>query len=107
MRHLERMPLGTPYTEVVDPVERVVRSPPSTAAALVVDATGVGRGVLDLIRAARLACEIVPVTITGGSHASHERGMWRVPKRDLIGDLQLMLERGELGVARTIEEAPP
>ena len=107
VRFLARMPLGTSYTEVVDQIGRLLRSPRLSArVSLIVDATGVGRGVVDLIRSSRLGCEIVPVTITAGSHTSHERGMWNVPKRDLIGDLQLMLERDELGVSRTIEEAP-
>jgi hypothetical protein len=107
VRHLHRMPLGTPYTEVVDDVASIVRSPAIFGrCTLVVDATGVGRAVVDALKAARLGCPVVPVTITGGDQSSHSNGMWRVPKRDLIGDLQYMLERRDIGIADGLEEGP-
>jgi len=51
LRHLARLPLGTPYPEVVDRVRELVRTPPlAGACTLVVDATGVGAPVIDLFK---------------------------------------------------------
>src|SRR5688572_31273141 len=61
--HLERMPLGTSYPQVVDQVkDLLVRAPSHQAPALVVDATGVGKPVLDLVRARGVPGALVPVT---------------------------------------------
>ena len=70
LRHLERFPLGMSYPDVVERVAKLVRSGPLRGQCeLVVDATGVGGAVVDLLRAARLECRVVPVTITGGDAA--------------------------------------
>jgi hypothetical protein len=67
VRHLERMPLGTPYTAVTERVVEMARSPKlGGERRLVVDATGVGMPVVDMPRAARPGCEISAVWITGG-----------------------------------------
>ncbi len=62
VRHLERLPLGTPYPKVIERVAAIVETLPG--ADLLVDATGVGRPVIDQMRETGL--EPVPVTITGG-----------------------------------------
>src|SRR5579864_6331766 len=90
IRHLERVPLGTPYTAVVAQIREIVQHPLLRGqCALVVDGTGVGAPVVDSLRAARLGCELSAVTITGGEHANGNRSVngvqrWNVPKRDLI-----------------------
>ena len=71
---------------------------------LVVDATGVGGPVVDLLRAARLGCPVVAVTITGGDAAVQVGTAWKVPKRDLILGLQVMFETGEVEIAGGIPE---
>src|SRR5713226_4327041 len=65
--YLERMLLGTPYPKVVERVRQVVRrSAQEGKCTLVMDATGLGTPVLDMMRIADLGCEIVPVLMTGG-----------------------------------------
>jgi hypothetical protein len=106
-RHVERVPLGTPYPEVVERVRQIVQCAPLRGrCALAVDATGVGEPVVDLLRAARLGCELTAVTITSGEY-QHSRGstVWNVPKRDLIAHVQVLLERDELRIARRMPEA--
>lgn len=99
VRHLARMPLGTSYPDVVDHVTALVRVPElRRRCVLVVDATGVGVPVVDLLRQAPIECTLLPVTITGGDHQSRGEGGWRVPKRDLVTGLQVVLERGELRI---------
>ena len=101
LRHLERPALGTPYPEIVSLVLRRLETPPLTGAtALVVDATGVGRPVVDLLRFdKRLRAPMTPVTITGGDSVTHEGSEYHVPKRDLVGALQVLLQTGALKIA--------
>jgi hypothetical protein len=105
VRHLERPPLGTPYPDIVTRVEALVRSAPLQHAptALVVDATGVGRPVVDLFRQAKLNPR--PITITGGDTEQYADGGWRVPKRNLVSTLQVALQANRLRVAKGLPEA--
>jgi hypothetical protein len=106
VRYLERVRLGTSYLGVVDRLRQIANSRELVGrSTLVMDATGLGGPVLDLLRAARLGCEIIPVTITGGDREINSGGMWRVPKRDLVNRLQLMFERKELKIASRLREA--
>jgi hypothetical protein len=99
VRHLERLPLGTSYPDVVAQVCDLVRVPDLRRnCVLVVDATGVGAPVVDLLRRAPLECALLPVMITGGDHQARGVDGWRVPKRDLVTGLQVVLESGELRI---------
>ena len=96
VRYVERMPLGTPYPRVVERVREIVRSDELYGnCALAVDATGVGAPVVDMLRAARLGCDLTAVTITGGDKAGSAGS---VPKRDLIAEVQVLLEKGQLRI---------
>jgi hypothetical protein len=100
LRYLERIPLGTPYPEVVDRVVQVTRnSQLARRCHLAVDGTGVGRPVVDLLRRAKPDAILMPVTITGGQVETMDQGFYRVPKRDLIIGLQVLLQRGALQIA--------
>ncbi len=106
VRHVERMPLGTPYPAVVERVREIVnhyllggRCP------LAVDATGVGAPVVEMLRSARLGQNICAVTITGGGRAHSAGSGWNVPKQDLMSGLRVLLERGELRIARDLRGA--
>ena len=106
LRHMERVPLGTSYPEVVARVGKVMRSAALAKGRrhLVVDATGVGLPVVDLLERADLPCRIWPVTITGGVSEGLSKSTYRVPKRDLIIGLQVRLQVGELQIAAGLRE---
>jgi hypothetical protein len=106
-RHLERLPLGTDYPSMVEHVRTLAQRPElaQSQTTLVVDATGVGRPVVDLLRRASLPCRVVPVTITGGDKETCESGMWNVPKRDLITGLMVLLQRGEVSICGHLPES--
>ena len=55
---------------------------------------------VDLLRAARPGCRIVPVTITGGDQEGSDGTVYRVPKRDLIIGLQVVVEQRRLEIAK-------
>ena len=102
VRHLQRYPLGTTYPAIVEAVAGIVAVLPDRAV-LAVDATGVGRPVVDLLRAAGL--RPIAVTVTGGDTATNEGMNWRIPKRELVTGVQLALQQGRLRIARALPEA--
>jgi hypothetical protein len=103
--HLERLPLGTPYPAIVTRIEQLFATPPLQGqASLVVDATGVGTAVLDLLVQANLSP--IAITITGGDKVHREaRNRYGVPKRELVGCLQVLLQTGRLKIASGLPEA--
>jgi hypothetical protein len=70
-----------------------------------VDATGVGAPVVDLLKGARLGCEVTAVTITGGERMNQNPAGWNVPKQDLMAGLQVLPERRELKITRDFKGA--
>ena len=126
LRHVERFRLGTPYIHIVDKLYHLIRdvglgthplfipagwplqpghvnNPLRT---LVVDASGVGAPVVELLRRDITDCTIVPITITSGDTAHADphggSGAFCVPRRDLISALRVLLETGHLKIAPTI-----
>ena len=110
LRHLERYPLRTPYPDMVSRVAALVRDPQLTLTRqdwsgrdvlgepeLLVDATGVGRPVVDLFKERGLSYKAI--TITGGNKVTSTGGGYGVPKRDLIGALEVPFHSGRLKVA--------
>jgi len=111
LRHLERYPLRTPYPEMVSQVAALVEDPQLRRTHfdarlgrrvldepdLLVDATGVGRPVVDLFKERGLRYKAI--TITGGNKVTAASGGYGVPKRDLIGALEVPFHSGRLKVA--------
>jgi hypothetical protein len=118
LRHLERYPLRTPYTEIAEAVADLMRSEqlngveydPSrrrtakTRSELLVDKTGVGAGVTDLLKAKGLL--FTPITIHSGETVSNDKGTYNVPKKDLIAALEVPFDIGTLKVAEGLELWP-
>jgi len=97
--HIERHEIGTPYPTQVERVAALVqRLRLQGSAALVVDATGVGRPIVDMLRAQRLAP--VGVVITGGDSETRGDGMYRVPKRNLVSLAQVALQNQVLRIPK-------
>lgn len=115
LRHLERYPLRMPYPDMVSRVAALVRDPALTTThqywqsgrrvltepELLVDATGVGRPVVDLFKERGLRYKAI--TITGGNQVTRVSGGYGVPKRDLIGALEVPFHSGRLKVAAGLE----
>src|SRR4051794_29985666 len=102
LRVLERIPLGTPYTEVAHRVAQVAAAPALSAGKrhLAIDGTGGGRPVLELVQRERPRATLMPLLVTGGERQSRSGGFYHVPKRDLIVGLQVMFEAGTLRIAK-------
>jgi hypothetical protein len=101
--HLERPPLRTAYPEVVRSVQKTLAHPRLAGEPneLVVDATGVGRPVVDMLREAGL--DPRPCTITGGAQTTvTDDGFWHVPKRVLVSSMSIALQTGRLHVVKSL-----
>jgi len=109
LRHLERYELGTLYPDIAEAVAALLTAPElspnefdgvrikRTRPELVVDQTGVGPAVTDLLK--KRGLRFRAVTITGGNETNYGGGSWHVPKRDIVGALEVPFHTGELRVA--------
>jgi hypothetical protein len=100
--HCERLPQGMPYPEMIGYVRWLLRALPK-GTELVVDATGVGKPVIDLLATAGL--EPIGVTITAGGAQTGSGMLFNVPKLTLVSGLQVLLHEGRLAVSRDVPEA--
>lgn len=109
LRHLRRFPPATPYPEVFEAVRDLLRAPPLPGSVLAVDQTGVGKAVVDLLRdglQGRVTCSLCAVTLTAGHGvtAGEQAGLY-VPKKELAGALQVLLQTRRLRIARALPDA--
>lgn len=99
IRYVDRVPLGTPYTDVVEHIAQVSELAESSAGrsvTTVVDATGVGKPIVDMLRR-RLRMPLRAVTFTAAiDEVNPEPHTWRVPKRDLVQALEVVLQERRL-----------
>jgi hypothetical protein len=109
---LKRWPLGTAYRDIVAALAKFCQegqfreSPPL----LVLDETGVGTAVCEMVRAqlceARVNYFVRTVTITAGNAVSLlDHGRWHVAKKQLASCLQVLLGQRRLRVAPDLAEA--
>lgn len=101
-RHLQRWPLGTSYPRIVADVGQLARrlSPPPI---LGIDLGGVGIAVGNLFTLAGLSH--VGVTITAGRQPNATDLGFTVPKRELVGAVQVSLQSDRLKIAKALPEA--
>ncbi len=105
-QYLERLAIGTPYPVQVAQIKALhdrLKKDTGQTPVLVVDQTGVGRPVVDMLRAADL--KPVAVTITGGDAVTQDGLEYRVPKRDLVSAVEVLLQSDRLKIARGLPEA--
>jgi hypothetical protein len=101
VRFLVRFPLGTSYPEIVERIKDLMYlSPLRGQSHLALDATGVGRPVLDLFRQAGMGCPPVGISIHGGDAVTRDPAIsgYRVPKRDIVSNLQIRFELDQIKI---------
>ena len=106
-RYLERVALNTPYPSIVEKVVKIYKKlkeePATGRPMLILDSTGVGRPVFDMFK----ETEIRPagINIHGGSTVTKDGPFHNVPKRDLVGVLQVLFQTGRLKVSEQLPDA--
>src|SRR5262249_13336325 len=103
-RGLKRWPLGTPYTAIVADTVKLTSKLPLAKTKLIIDATGVGRPVVDMFRTSGLLVSMVPVMITSGAKESRNDAYHHVAKTILISTLQVLLQQRRLRFAQALPE---
>jgi hypothetical protein len=103
--HLERLPLNTPYPQVIRYVRGFVTDPALVDVELVLDFTGVGRPIYD----AFLEYGLFPtgVTITSGDTQVRDDATttWRIGKEVLVSHARKLFENQQLQIPRDMPEA--
>jgi hypothetical protein len=112
---LRRWPLNTPFTAIVTDLVEFCRLPALEGACLVIDSTGVGAPVVEMVDEAFLGASrrgesyahgSVSVLITSGHEVVHAgNARWNVPKKTLVSVLQVALQSRRLSISRDLPEA--
>ena len=103
VRYIKRWEKGTGYADVVAETGDIMRRGKLLDAVIVLDATGVGREVASLFLQAYRMGKLGrywprPLVITGGRETTDEL----VPKRELVGKMQTLLQSGRLKIADSL-----
>lgn len=102
LRHLERIPAGVSYPEIVSRVEALHRQLSNPA--VVLDATGVGKAAVELFRPSGFNLSVF--TLMAGDQMVQDGSSYRIPKRDVISTTQVLLQTERLKLARKLPHAP-
>mgnify|MGYP001166136272 CR=1 FL=1 len=103
LRHVERH-RNVPYTVIVDRTRELVAQLRGNVS-LAVDATGVGRPVVDMLEEARIGATLYARTLTGGDSVQRDGRQIRVPKRDVVSSVACLLQTGRLRIPRSLPGA--
>jgi phage FluMu gp28-like protein len=95
VRQLDRVRQES-YEAVADSVAGLMRLPAMRNATLAVDETGVGTAVTDMLRLRDLSPRAA--TITGGDKVTRDGHNYRIPKRDLVTTVNVLLESRRLKI---------
>ncbi len=102
--HLERWPLGTAFPDVARDLGAIIAAGHFQEAAIVFDGTGIGRAVGEILFDAHRRGELGnrrpwPVIVTGEREAQFSHGRGHVPKVDLVGLMQALMQTRRLRLA--------
>lgn len=115
LKHLKRYPLKSFYTDIGDQVKSLLSGPPFTddvkdgfrirkaRTELIVDKTGVGTAVTDILRERGLSFVAVTFTGLGQKVIKHGTREYSVPKQDIVAALEVPFHKGTLKVAKGLE----
>lgn len=95
---VKRWPLRTPYTSIAEDLVDTCSKPPLKGCVLGIDKTGVGAGVVEIIRLAKPDAIIKPILITGGNRSIRQGDTWNVPKMELVAAVTSAIESGRLEI---------
>jgi hypothetical protein len=106
LRHIGRFPPGTPYPVIVETVAVRAKTAELLDSPMIVDCTAVGQVVLDRLRRAQPARNVIAVLIGAGHSLQLAEGIgWMVPKKDLVSTLQMVLQTRRFKVAPDLADA--
>jgi hypothetical protein len=102
---VERVALGTSYPEVVGWVKTIAQRFGDQLGEIVVDATGVGSAVVDLLKRAGMGVRIMGIVITGGQATGTSvggrtaAGFGTVSRTELLTALQVAIQARRISIS--------
>jgi hypothetical protein len=111
---IHRWPLRVYYHQVVEETCEFIRDyskqsfflgEPERRITLIVDASGVGAPIAEMLQKSQLPCNFIRMIITSGDAASYNKGTYHVPRRTLLGHLRIALEKDLIRVPKGIDGA--
>ena len=91
LMHLEQAPRETPYPEVVRRIKAIMQLPALLdRAKLIIDYTGVGRPVYDMM--VEQGLRPATISITNGEQIAEKSTGYNVPKQDIVAVIEVLLE---------------
>lgn len=95
---VDDLPLNTPYPEVVRKIVKICNHKELAGRLnIAADMTGVGRAVMDSLREESVVADIIwGLTYTSGRKHTRDGMDFGVPKKDLVGALQMLLHKGTI-----------
>jgi hypothetical protein len=103
IRHIQRWPLLTSYVDIVKDTVTLFDQPPLRGALLLVDRTGVGRGIYDMLARSGIKANVIGWSITAGRKPNFQDKT--VPKSDLCASIKAALSTRRLHIAPTLDLA--
>jgi hypothetical protein len=104
IRYLERLPLGERYEDQIEQIKAVfasVQSDSGMSPRMIVDHTGVGRAVVEMIQKAGF--HPIMVTVTGGGSHTKEGCYWKVPKKELVSPLIVGIQNKTVLISKGLQ----
>jgi hypothetical protein len=106
VRHLHRFPLSVSFAAIAANVRAVIQKAELESVPVLLDITAVGPEVVPFFRTAVQPAWVVPVLLTAdGMAVKDDSNTWRVPKRDLITTMQLLLQEQRFQIASALPES--
>jgi len=104
VRYLKRFRGESTYPIIVQHLVKMFLKPEiSLDGYLLVDQTGVGRAVIEMMRAEKL--NPIGITITGGTQVTETPDGFNVPKKDLVSALLVLFQTGQIRIAAELPDA--
>lgn len=108
VRHLERLPMRSTYPQVAERLRELVQSlwqRGETSPHVYIDATGLGRPVVEILSRGLIYCWFWSVYFNHGDQWSQDGSTIRLGKAWLVARLKVLLQLGELHLPRQSAEA--
>jgi hypothetical protein len=106
VRHLERFQIGTSYSAIFERISNLFSAKPLPGNVLIADQTAVGDPVMRSLQRANTPGGFKRVVITNGLEATRDAKCWQVPKKDLVGILQVLFQDKRLKIVAQLPEVP-
>jgi hypothetical protein len=92
VRHLQRWPVGTSYPAIIRDVRSMIEQDPLRNCMIAIDQTGVGRTIVDMFRELEPAADVRAITLTLGHTVHWNNRSHYVPKLEMAGVMQTLLQ---------------